>query len=551
MSRSRWNIAARLMKLVKPLAGWMAVSVTAGTLGHLCATFIMIFAAWAVLDGLGRSVPFSAGFLYAWMILFAAIRAVLKYTEQGCNHYIAFRLLALIRDHVFKALRRLSPAKLEARNKGDLISLITSDIELLEVFYAHTISPVCIALIYTIIMFVFIASIHPLLGLLALFSWAAAGIALPVLTSHFAADTGERVRKSSAQLSTAVLDSLRGLSETIRYDDGERRMAYMEEKTDLLLEAQEEEKYIAGRNMATASLLISIFDVMMIICGIALYQRGAVKFDGVLVSSIAMMSSFGPVTALAALGSTLQNTFAAAGRVLDILDEEPVTEDITGKEPAVCGEINAEDVSFSYEEEEILRNLSMRIQEHRITGITGRSGSGKSTFLKLLMRFWQPQKGTIEIAGRNINTINTSELRNMESYLTQDTFLFSDSIRNNLKIAKPDATDEEIETACRKASVHEWIMSLPLGYDTPAGELGDRLSEGEKQRIGLARAFLHDAPVILLDEPASNLDSLNEGIILKSLREEAAGKTVVLISHRPSSIRIADDTFTVENGRLS
>ena len=551
MHRSRLNIASRLLKLVKPLAGWMALSVTAGTLGYLCAAFIMILASYGVLHALERPAPFSPAFIYICIPLLALIRAVLKYTEQGCNHYIAFRLLALIRDHVFKALRRLSPAKLEGKNKGDLISLITSDVELLEVFYAHTVSPVCIAFIHTVIMFIFMARIHVIAAFLALLSWLAAGIALPVLTSHFAGDAGGQVRRRNAVLSTAVLDSLRGLAETIRYDDGEARMNLMDEKTDGLLEAQEREKQIAGNSLALTSLLITLIDTAMIVCLIMLYIRGAVRFEGVLTGSIAMMSSFGPVTALASLGSTLQNTFASADRVLDILDEEPLTEDIEGMQEAPYGDLEADHIGFRYEEEEILKDLSLSLKEHRITGITGRSGSGKSTFLKLLMRFWVPQEGTILLGKRDLNTINTEDLRNMESYMTQDTFLFSDTIRNNLKIAKPDASDEEIREACRKASVHDWIMSLPLGYDTPAGELGDMLSEGEKQRIGLARAFLHGSGIILLDEPTSSLDSLNEGMILKSLREETEGKTIVLISHSPSSIHIADDTFTVENGRLS
>ena len=551
MKRSNLNIMARLVKLVRPLRGYMILAVTMGTLGHLCATFIMIFAAYAVLHALGRSAPLSMTWLFVCMVLFAAVRAVLKYAEQGCNHYIAFRLLALIRDHVFKALRRLCPAKLEGRDKGNLISLITSDIELLEVFYAHTISPVCIAVLYTIVMVAFISHYNLKLGILALLSYLAVGIALPLIADRRSGDTGMHVREKAGALSTHVLDSMRGLNEIIQYGYGEERISQMEETTDELLEWQETDRRNAGRNMAAAGVLITLFDILMLASGIFLYWKGEMNFSGILITTAAMMSSFGPVSALAALGTTLQNTFAAGNRVLDILDETPVTPDITGKEKTEFHGAAAENITFAYEDEEVLKDFSLHIEENRITGIIGKSGSGKSTLLKLLMRFWETKQGSVRISDKDINEINTADLRDMEGYMTQETYLFHDTIANNLRIAKPDASDEEIREACRKASIDTFIESLPNGYDTQVGELGDTLSEGEKQRIGLARIFLHDAPFILLDEPTSNLDSLNEGVILKSLKEAGTGRTIVLVSHRPSTMRIADITCSVENGRVS
>lgn len=546
MRRSGFCVMTRLIGLVKPLAGYMLLAIAMGLIGHLCAAFITVFGGWAVLQVLYPEWPVDPGFLFGAVLLFALLRGFLRYAEQACNHFIAFKLLALIRDKVFSALRRLCPAKLEGKDKGDLISIITSDIELLEVFYAHTISPICIASLFCAIMVFFIGSFHGALGLLALGAYVTIGAVIPIATSKLSGDDGIRFRTKSGRLSAFVLDSLRGLPEILQYGQGEARMADMNTQTDRLSGEEERLKRTAGRNTAVTNAVILIFDLSMLflparLCG----------FEGCLIATLALMSSFGPVVALAALGATLQNTFAAGNRVLDILDESPVVEEITGREPVAFRGAAAEHVTFSYGEETILDDFSVTIPEHRIIGINGCSGSGKSTLLKLFMRFWQVQQGTVTISGRATDEINTANLRDMESFMTQQTHLFHDSIRNNLRIAKLDATDEQIIAACRKASVHKFIMSLPKGYDTPVGELGDTLSGGERQRLGLARAFLHDAPFMLLDEPTSNLDSLNEAVILRSLHEERAGKTVVLVSHRKSTMGIADTVYSVEHGRMS
>ena len=448
-------------------------------------------------------------------------------------------------------MRRLCPAKLEGRDKGDLISVITSDIELLEVFYAHTISPVAIATLFSVIMCLFVGGYHPMLGALALIAYLVVGIAIPLVTSRLSGDDGLRFREKSGALSGFVLDSLRGLSETIQYGQGKARMAEMNARTDALMEDQSHMKRVAGRNMAVTNTAILLFDLIMLFTSAMLFQNGQVGFEGVLIPTLALFASFGPVIALANLGSTLQSTFAAGNRVLDILDEEPVVTDVTGQPEVTFSSVDVEHVAFSYGGNQILSDVSMRIKEHSVTGIVGSSGSGKSTLLKLIMRFWNVQHGDIRISDAKIDKINTSNLRDMESFVTQDTHLFHDSIRENLMIANPDATEDEFITACKKASVHDFIMTLPNGYDTPVGELGDTLSGGERQRLGLARAFLHDAPLMLLDEPTSNLDSLNEAIILKSLREARDDKTVVLVSHRASTMRIADKIYSVESGRLS
>ena len=546
MKRSGFKVMARLIGLVKPLTGYMILAITMGLIGHLCAAFITIFGGFAILNLLGLDASISLTVIFICLIVFALVRGFLRYAEQACNHFIAFKLLALIRDKVFGALRRLCPAKLEGKDKGNLISIITSDIELLEVFYAHTISPICIALLFCILLIAFIGTYHWALGLLALAAYVTVGIIIPLVTSKLSGDTGMKFRSKSGELSAFVLDSLRGLSETLQYSQGKKRMEQMDEMTDKLSKDEERMKRTTGRNTAVTNTVILIFDLAMLFLSASLCG-----FEGCLIATLALMSSFGPVVALAALGATLQNTFAAGNRVLDILDESPVVEEVSGKEEIKFHSAAAENVTFAYGEETILDDFSVEIPENKIIGINGRSGSGKSTLLKLFMRFWQVQQGQVKISGQNVDDINTSNLRNMEGFVTQETHLFHDSIRNNLRIAKLDATDDEIIAACKKASVHDFIMSLPKGYDTEVGELGDTLSGGERQRLGLARAFLHDAPFLLLDEPTSNLDSLNEAVILRSLHEERAGKTVVLVSHRKSTMGIADQVYSVEHGRMS
>ena len=546
MKRSNLNIMTRLVGLVKPLTGYMLIAVIMGVLGNLRATFITVFGAHGLLNVIGYDISLSLKTIFICLVFFALIRGFLRYTEQSCNHFIAFKLLALIRDKIFGAMRRLCPAKLEVKDKGNLISIITSDIELLEVFYAHTLSPICIALIFYTIMICFISSFSKTAAVLALFGYICVGVLIPVLTSKLSRDNGPQFRRQSGELSSFILDSLRGLSEILQYGMGNSRLNEINEKTDEIAFIEKKMKDLTGLNTAISSLVILSFDIAML-----LTTASTGDLRCCLISTVAFMSSFGPATSLAALGSTLQNTFAAGNRVLDILDEDPIVEDITGKPVTDFSGAKAEDVSFSYGDETILQNISVEIPQNRIIGITGKSGSGKSTFLKLLMRFWQTDSGRISISEKDINEINTDDLRDMESYMTQETHLFHDTIKNNMKIAKLDATDEEIISACKKASVHNFIMSLPNGYETKISELGGNLSGGEKQRLGLARAFLHNGSLILLDEPTSNLDSLNEAVILKSLYSERKDKTIVLVSHRKSTMGIADTVYSMEKGRMS
>ena len=548
--RSKARTLLKMIGLVKPLTGFMCLAVLTGTLAFLAVQFIPILGGFAVLHGLGYDIPISITAIWVCLVVFAVLRAVLRYTEQRTNHYIAFTLLAIIRDKVFRALRRLCPAKLEGRDKGDLISLITSDVELLEVFYAHTISPICIAFLVEFIMVMFIGSYHWSLGLLALCAFVGVGVVLPLIISKRSGNIGNEIRSQSGDLAAYVLENIRGLDETVQYQCSKKRMDGMNLKTAQLTKDHGKLNKLTGFDLALTNCFILISDIAMLLLSAYLYSKGITDIAGFIIPLIALLSSYGPVSALANLGTTLQSTIASGGRILDIIEESPETDEITGKQDVSFSGAECENVTFGYGGDTVLDDFSMKFPDNKIVGVIGRSGSGKSTLLKLLMRFWKTSGGTVNISGTDIENINTKNLRDMESYMTQDTQLFKDSILNNVRIGRLDASKEEVIAACKKASIHDFIMTLPEAYETQVGELGETLSGGERQRIGLARAFLHNAPLMLLDEPTSNLDSLNEAMILKALKEESAGKTVVLVSHRTSTMRIADENYSVENGRL-
>ena len=560
--RSALQIMGSLIGLVKPLLLLMLAAIVLGTAGYLCAISLTILAVQAVLRGLTAAVPMTQPILPALpvktlltvMLVLAVLRGILHYLEQYCNHDIAFRLLAIIRHKVFAALRKLCPAKLEGRDKGNLISIITTDIELLEVFYAHTISPIAIAILTSGILVAFLGSYHDLAGLLALAAYLTVGVLIPIRNEKRGGDQGMAFRTAFGELNSFTLDSLRGLDETIQYGQGQSRKAKMTCYSRKLGEKQAVLSRLEGTQRACTNLVILLASFGMLGLTMVLYGRGLMGFDGVLTCTVAMMGSFGPAAALSSLSNNLNQTLASGERVLSLLEQTPVVEEIPGAEPGNAHAFSgaeAKNVRFAYDHEEILEDYSVKIQPGKITGIHGASGSGKSTLLKLLMRFWDVSQGSISVDGRDVKTIPTKTLRDMESYVTQQTHLFHDSIANNIAIAKPGAAKEEIIAAAKKASLHAFVMTLPHGYDTEVGELGDTLSGGEKQRIGIARAFLHDAPLLLLDEPTSNLDSLNEGIILKSLKESAQQKTVVLVSHRASTMSAAAVVYEMENGRIS
>ena len=549
--RSGIQIMGKLIGLIRPLMHVMAAAILLGVTGYLCAIFLTVLAGAGILQIMGIWQGVSLTTLFVCLAVIAVLRGILHYGEQACNHYIAFKLLALIRHKVFAVLRKLCPAKLDGRDKGNLISIITTDIELLEVFYAHTISPIAIAVLTSLIMEIFFFRYHVLIGLFALIGYLAIGAFVPMWNSRQGAQKGMEFRTRFGELNSFVLDSLRGLDETIQYGCGEKREAQMEQKSIELDAKQKEMKKLEGTQRGGTNVLILFFSFGMLFLTAWLNQRGEIGFDGVLLCTILMMSSFGPVVALSSLSNNLMQTLASGERVLSLLEEEPQIEEVSGQATAEFADINCENIDFAYEEEQILKDYSISIPKGSRIGIHGKSGSGKSTLLKLLMRFYDVDSGVIRMGDRKLSGINTNELRDMESYVTQETCLFHDSIANNIAIAKPGASREEIVEAAKKASLHEFIESLPNGYDTLVGELGDTLSGGEKQRIGVARAFLHDAPLLLLDEPTSNLDSLNESIILRSLKKMGKDKTVILVSHRESTMAVAEKVYQMENGRIS
>ena len=570
--RSAIQIMGSLIGLVKPLLHIMLAAIILGTLGYLCAIFLTILAGQVIVHGLltgvaGMIVPVEKMWLVftpvktiiTVMIVIAVLRGILHYVEQYCNHFIAFKLLAIIRHKVFASLRKLCPAKLEGRDKGNLISIITTDIELLEVFYAHTISPIAIATLTSIIMVIFIGRYHWLAGLLALAAYLIVGVAIPMWNGKRGSQKGMEFRTSFGELNSFVLDSLRGLDETIQYGQGEKRKEQMTGQSKNLAGMQESLSKMEGSQRSFTNMVILLASFGMLALTIWLYVKGEMGFEGILTCTIAMMGSFGPVVALSSLSNNLNQTLASGERVLSLLEETPLVEEIPGDVETSGAEsmehgftgAEAENVTFAYGEEVILDNYSLKLQPGKITGIHGASGSGKSTLLKLLMRFWDVQDGSVSVDGTDVRKIQTKHLRDMESYVTQETHLFHDSIANNIAIAKPGASREKIMEAAKKASIHDFIMTLPKGYDTEVGELGGTLSGGEKQRIGIARAFLHECPLILLDEPTSNLDSLNESIILRSLKKMGKDKTVILVSHRESTMAVAEKVYQMENGRIS
>lgn len=560
--RSAISIMGALIILVKPLLPVMLLAVIAGVIGFLCAIFITVIGGEAVVTVVRTRFPtaasgpalFGLGLagMAAVIAVMAVLRGILRYAEQYCNHYIAFKLLAIIRHKVFAVLRTLAPAKLEGKDKGNLITLITTDIELLEVFYAHTISPILIAALTSIIMLIFIGSYSLIAVPIALAGYLTVGVIIPLYNGNKTSAKGLAFRTEFGNLNSFVLESLRGLEEIIQYDAGGRTRTELERRSENLAQSGAYLSMREGRQHIAANTAVLLFTFAELFLSIILFQLGKIDFAGVIGITLGMSASFGPVIALAQLSNNLHQTLASGDRILTLLEEQPLIHEIPddGKKRAFDG-LSVDHIDFAYADEPILQDYSAIIQKNTITGIHGVSGSGKSTALKLMMRFWEVQHGAIRISGEDLRTVPTGSLRSLEAYVTQESQLFKGTIADNIKIGKLTASDAEVIDAAKKASIHQFIETLPKGYATPVGELGDTLSGGEKQRIGLARAFLHNAPLLLLDEPTSNLDALNEKVILKSLKESSAGKTVVLVSHRESTLRIADRIISMEPQRSS
>lgn len=548
---SNVQVILKMLKLVKPLTLPMLLAIFLGVLGFLCAIAIPVISVMAILQISGMYPHFPLEYLLMILLSMAILRDVLHYGEQAANHYIAFKLLAIIRDRVYTALRRLAPAKLDGQDKGNLISLITNDVELLEVFYAHTISPVVIAFFTSLILLKFFAHLHPIAMLIALVAYITMAIVIPFYVHHQGHDIGQKNRDEIGNMSSFLLESYRGLSTLFQYHAGQKRLEDMMKKSDDIEQLQGRMKKIEAKQTVVSQLLISFSAMVMFVVMFMLYSQGEISVYRVIMAVVLMLSSFGPVMALSNLANNLLSTLSSGRRVMSLLEEEALIPEVTQQPETLFDTIHVDHVSFDYDsQDEIIHDLTTDFQKGQVTGIIGKSGSGKSTLLKLLMRFYDPIDGVIRIGEKELQMINTSDMRHMFAYVTQETVLFHDSIENNLRIARLDASLEDIQKACQKASIHDWIMSLPDGYATKVSELGSSLSGGERQRLGLARAFLSQAECILLDEPTSNLDVLNEAIILKALQNEKE-RTIILVSHRESTMKIAQKVMTMDQGRMS
>ena len=552
MRKNGFVVMGHLLKLVTPLAHIMAFTITMGTLGFLAAIFIMVLGAMGLVNLLNFDTHLSFSGILTALIVLAVARGALRYLEQMSGHYIAFKLLALLRDKVFSSLRRLAFVKLQDKQAGQLVSLVTNDIELLEVFYAHTIAPIMIAFFTSAILLLVFGHLSGWFVVVALAAYLTVGVILPIITTKLAREDGRRYRELVGEMNDFFLDSVRGMKEIQLFGYAKQRLDEIQQRSQKIDTAFERIKDQEAKVRVYTEVAVSAFNIIMLFTGLILFSLDKIDFSAFLIGVILLMSSYGPVIALSNLSSNLLQTLASGERVLSLLAEEPELKDV---ESAVdlkdVSRIDVENVNFAYGEEQILSDVSLSVKKGEILGIHGRSGSGKSTLLKLLMRFYDPKSGSIKINGESLPNINTRSLRDNMAYITQQTYIFNETIEENIRLARRDVTLEDIMEAAKKASIHDFILSLPQGYQTKMTELGGNLSDGEKQRIGIARAFLHNAPIILLDEPTSNLDSLNEAMILKSLLNVKAEKLIILVSHRQSTMAICDQVIGIENGRMS
>ncbi len=535
------NIMAQLILLLDSLAYVMIVAVINGSLGFVSAMGVTVFGSFGVAKALGEDIALSWTGVIVGTIICGVIRGVLRYLEQYGNHYIAFLLLAKLRDKIFAKLRILAPAKLESKQKGNIIAMLTADIETLEVFYAHTISPICIAIIICIVVIVFVAINSSFyLSLVALVGYIIIGCIYPLVFSKKLAKSGVSYRKEFAGFNAYFLDSIKGLQDIILSGGKEKRREEVARRSGVLLSETKSMKHDTTRSGALTELTVSLFICITAFVGVLLVSNDVITVGRMVIGVVVIFGSFGPVIALSSLSGNLTQTFASGDRVLDLMEEEPLATDITDGESFSFESLVVNNLSFGYSDENVLKDISLSVKKGEIIGIVGESGCGKSTLIKLLMRFWKKSEGDILYNGIDIENINTQSLYDNVTEVSQSTYLFDGTIKENLLIAKENASDDEIITACKMASVHDFIESLPNGYETRVGSMGHGISTGEKQRIGLARAFLKGSPLVLLDEPTSNVDSINEGIILNSIATNKSDKAYIIVSHRQSTLAIAD-----------
>lgn len=543
--RERKELLIDLLNLVKPLSLQMIFAVSFGLLGHVFATLIPGLGAYYFgRIYIGEIINLKTVLFI--LITLAILRSLFKYTEQLFNHYVAFKTLAIIRDLVFKSLRRLCPAKMDTKNKGQLISIITADIELLEVFYAHTISPVLIAFFHTLIFFIILYKIHWKYALCLLVFHIVLGIIIPTLTQKIGERLGDNQRRNLSNLNLSILESLKGIKEVVNFSVQDERMKEVDSLTRDLNRSSKKLSNNMGNNFATSSTIILIANIVFILVGARLYMAGEVNFLNLIFPIAIFISSFGPTSALASLGNNLVLTFACGKRVMSLLREVPAVDEVTNKNEVSYEKIDLTDVEFSYDDTELIKDFNLSSRLNQVVGLEGKSGCGKSTVLKLIMRFFDPKEGKISLNEINLKDINSRNLRNNISYVAQESHLFKGTIRENLLVANESATEIDLIEATKKANIYDFIMSLDHGFDTEIVKDKALLSTGQIQRLALARMFLRDSKLYILDEPTANIDAYNEGIILKSLYEEKDDKTIFVSSHRKSTLRICDEVINMQ-----
>lgn len=550
--RSGFKIVSKLLAMIGSLSYVILLAVINGSIGHAIGTFIPVLGALAIAKACGASVALSYTWLFVLIIGFGLLRGALRYFEQYSNHYIAFRLLAKIRDIIFRKLRVLCPAKLETKQKGTIISMITADTETIEVFYAHTISPVCIAIVCSLAIFLFIGFVVSwYMALFALFAYLVIGVVMPAIGNKIVASSGSDYRREFTAFNGYFMDAVKGSRDIILHGKEEEREKKVGEYTDKLLSATDKMKTRSLTTSVITNIVIYLLDFGMLALGIALVMAGQVSAPLMAVGVVALMSSYAPVLAISKLPENLSQTFSSGDRIISLLEEEPAVTDIEGGTDFDFKDLTTENLSFGYGEKQVLKDINIVVSKGEIVGVMGKSGCGKSTLLKLLLRFWKKGDGAIKYNGADIENVNTLSLKGNVVMVSQSTYLFDDTVRGNLKIAKQNASEKELIAACKSAGIYDFITKLKDGFDTKIGAGGVALSAGEAQRLGLARAFLSDAKLILLDEPTSNVDAINEGIILKALKEQKSERSIILVSHRESTMAICDRIYKMENGAIT
>lgn len=545
-------IMFNLIKLLGSFSFIMILAVINGVLGFILAMGVTIFGALGIAKVLGANIFLTYEIIISLAIVCGLLRGVLRYFEQYFNHYIAFKLLEVLRGKIFRKLRSLAPAKLEGKQKGNIIAILTADIETLEVFYAHTISPICIAFFVCLSVVIFVGAVSSwYLSIVALIGYVFIGIILPLIYSKFLKKDGVSYRNNFSAFNSYFLDSIKGIKEIVFHNKEKERNKIVNQKSEELLDITKKMKNKNALIIAFSELIVSLFVIVSLIIGLLLFFQNKISIGFLIVGVVTIFGSFGPVMAISNLPGNLTQTFASGERVLNLLEEKPLVNEIKNAKSFQFESLEVKGLSFGYDDKnKILDDVNFSIKKGEIIGIVGPSGSGKSTILNLLLRFYKKEKGYILFNGIDIEEINTSSLLDNVTLVSQSTYLFNESISENLRVAKENAYFNELVEASKKANVHKFIESLPEGYKNEVKTMSENLSSGEKQRIGLARAFLKNSPLILLDEPTSNVDSMNEGMILKSLLEVKNEHAIILVSHRESTMSICDKIYRFENKTL-